>query len=233
MPRADRADVRPTSDRSTRWSGTTRRRRPSDRASNSVADPLEHDRLADQEQEHCGHRADDAADQTLEHERAADEPVRRADELHHLDLPPPREDREPDRVRDQERRRDRGGRSSRSRTRIESHLARLTTNAETSSPSRTSSTPGGSAGVAERLADRLHVRAVVRLDLERVWKWIGRAGSRRCRAAAPACGRAPEPSVTNVAFSTSGFASSCRPDGVDLCRRRSLGAGRSRCRSRP
>ena len=33
----------------------------------------------------------------------ADEPVRRADELHHLDLAAPREDREPDRVRDQDR----------------------------------------------------------------------------------------------------------------------------------
>ena len=53
--------------------------------------------------------ADKAADQPLEHERAADEPVRRADELHHLDLTPPGEDREPDRVRDQERRRGRAG----------------------------------------------------------------------------------------------------------------------------
>ena len=45
----------------------------------------------------------------LDHERAAHEPVRRADELHHLDLAPPREDREPDRVRDQHRRRRRAG----------------------------------------------------------------------------------------------------------------------------
>ena len=32
-------------------------------------------------------------EQALDHERAADEPVRRADELHHLDLTPSREDR--------------------------------------------------------------------------------------------------------------------------------------------
>ena len=47
--------------------------------------------------------------QALDHERAADEPVRRADELHHLDLTASREDREPDRVRDQQRRRRRAG----------------------------------------------------------------------------------------------------------------------------
>ena len=49
---------------------------------------------------------DEAAEQALEHERAAHEPVRRADELHHLDLAAAGEDREPDRVRDQEHRRD-------------------------------------------------------------------------------------------------------------------------------
>ena len=70
------------------------------------ADSLEHDRLADQKQEHGDQRSHDAADQPFEHERAADEPVRRSDELHHLDLPAAGEDREPDRVRDQERRRD-------------------------------------------------------------------------------------------------------------------------------
>ena len=50
--------------------------------------------------------------QPLEHERSAHEPVRRADELHHLDLTSPREDRQPDRVRDQQDRRDQqdGGR---------------------------------------------------------------------------------------------------------------------------
>ena len=46
------------------------------------------------------------AEQPFDHERPADEPVRRADELHHLDLASPREDREPDRVRDQQRRGD-------------------------------------------------------------------------------------------------------------------------------
>ena len=50
--------------------------------------------------------AAEPAEQPLDHERAADEPVRRADELHHLDLAAPREDREPDRVRDQQRRGD-------------------------------------------------------------------------------------------------------------------------------
>ena len=49
------------------------------------------------------------AEQALDHERTADEPVRRADELHHLDLTASREDREPDRVRDQQRRGDRAG----------------------------------------------------------------------------------------------------------------------------
>ena len=49
-------------------------------------------------------RTAEAADQPLDHERAAHEPVGRADELHHLDLTSAREDREPDRVRDQQRR---------------------------------------------------------------------------------------------------------------------------------
>ena len=64
------------------------------------------DLLAEEEQQHGGDRPDEAAQQPLEHERAADEPVRRADELHHLDLAAAREDREPDRVRDQDHRRD-------------------------------------------------------------------------------------------------------------------------------
>ena len=59
--------------------------------------------------------AAEPAEQALDHERAADEPVRRADELHHLDLTPPREDREPDRVRDQQRRRRRAGSTRRDR----------------------------------------------------------------------------------------------------------------------
>ena len=59
--------------------------------------------LAHEEQDHGEQRPDQAADQALEHERTADEPVRGPDELHHLDLAASREDREPDRVRDQDR----------------------------------------------------------------------------------------------------------------------------------
>ncbi len=70
-------------------------------------------------------RAGDAAEQPLDHERAAHEPVRRADELHHLDLTPPREDREPDRVRDQERRGRRAARAPRSGRSPRSHCATL------------------------------------------------------------------------------------------------------------
>src|SRR5688572_21524421 len=60
--------------------------------------------LLRQEQEHDrDDRARQAADDALEHEGRADEPVRRADELHHLDLTTAREDGEADRVRDQDR----------------------------------------------------------------------------------------------------------------------------------
>ena len=58
--------------------------------------------LADQEQDDRREGAHQAAEEALDHERPAHEPVGRADELHHLDLPPAREDREPDRVRDEE-----------------------------------------------------------------------------------------------------------------------------------
>src|SRR3954470_8930637 len=69
-------------------------------------DRRQRDRLPEHEQDHGKRRPDEPADKTLEHEGAADEPVRRADELHHLDLTSSREDREPDRVRDQQRRGD-------------------------------------------------------------------------------------------------------------------------------
>ena len=49
--------------------------------------------------------ADRALHEPFGHERHAHEPVRRADELHHLDLAPARERREADRVHDQEQRR--------------------------------------------------------------------------------------------------------------------------------
>ena len=58
--------------------------------------------LADQEEHDRRERADEPAQQAFDHERAAHEPVRRADELHHLDLASAREDRQPDRVRDQQ-----------------------------------------------------------------------------------------------------------------------------------
>src|SRR5689334_13727638 len=55
-----------------------------------------HEQLApEDEQDDRGDRAAEAAEQPFDHERPADEPVRRADELHHLDLAPPRENREP------------------------------------------------------------------------------------------------------------------------------------------
>ncbi len=70
-----------------------------------VAEDLrDRDLASDEEQEHRGERAHEAREDALEHERPADVPVRGADELHHLDLAAPREDREPDRVRDQDRR---------------------------------------------------------------------------------------------------------------------------------
>src|SRR5438045_4132272 len=60
--------------------------------------------------EHEQHDRDDGpgetAEQPFDHERPAHEPVGRADELHHLDLAPPGDDRGPDRVGDDERRRD-------------------------------------------------------------------------------------------------------------------------------
>ena len=46
------------------------------------------------------------SDDPLDDERPADEPVRRADELHDLDLAPAREQRQPDRVRDEQDARD-------------------------------------------------------------------------------------------------------------------------------
>ena len=50
-------------------------------------------------------RPDRALHEALGHERHADEPVRRADELHHLDLTTSGEGGQPDRVHDQEQRR--------------------------------------------------------------------------------------------------------------------------------
>src|SRR5262245_38928491 len=56
-------------------------------------DRRQRDLLAEDEQQHGEEGASEAAEQSLEHERPADEPVRRADELHDLDLPSPGEDR--------------------------------------------------------------------------------------------------------------------------------------------
>src|SRR5829696_760535 len=60
-------------------------------------DRRQSDLLAQEEQDDGEQGADKAAEQPLEHERPADEPVRRPDELHHLDLASPGEDREADR----------------------------------------------------------------------------------------------------------------------------------------
>ena len=51
-------------------------------------------------------RPEQPDERTLEHERPADERVRRADQAHHLDLLGPGEDRQPDRVDDDEQRDD-------------------------------------------------------------------------------------------------------------------------------
>src|SRR5918999_1636404 len=69
-------------------------------------DRRQRDFLPEYEQEDGRDRTRQAAEKTLEHERAAHEPVRRTDELHHFDLTPPGEDREANRVRDQQDRRD-------------------------------------------------------------------------------------------------------------------------------
>src|SRR3954454_17922848 len=69
------------------------------------------ERLVEAEVLEGGHRDDGQAgpDEALDHplgdERDAHEPVRRADELHHLDLAPAGERRQPDRVHDEEQRR--------------------------------------------------------------------------------------------------------------------------------
>src|SRR5919198_1131388 len=69
-------------------------------------DVLEQDLLAEHEQDDRAERPGEAGHQTFQHERSADEPVRRAHELHHLDLAAPREDREANGVPDQDRRGD-------------------------------------------------------------------------------------------------------------------------------
>ena len=70
-----------------------------------VDDVAEEQRPPQQQQDERPDRSAEPREQPLDHERPADEPVRRPHELHDLDLAAPREDREPDRVRDQQRRR--------------------------------------------------------------------------------------------------------------------------------
>ena len=101
QPGADRAEAEADAEQDQRDSGNARRGRR--RRRRGAAGSRQRDRLAEDEEEDREQRAGDAAEQALEHERAAHEPVRRADELHHLDLASSREDREPDRVRDQQR----------------------------------------------------------------------------------------------------------------------------------
>src|SRR5947199_3779118 len=67
-----------------------------------VQERRQRDLLAQDEEDDRSYRPGRPADEPFEHERTAHEPVRRADELHHLDLAPAREDRQPDRVRDQQ-----------------------------------------------------------------------------------------------------------------------------------
>ena len=104
-------------------------------------DRRQRDLLAEHEQDHRDHRAREPADQPLEHERSAHEPVRRADELHHLDLAPTREDRKPDRVRDQQRSKRRAGRSPRAGTRSRSRAPRAGSASPSSCRTFTFSTP--------------------------------------------------------------------------------------------
>ena len=69
----------------------------------SVGQRVDRARSWHREQQHREEAAEGADDHALDHERPADEPVGRADELHHLDLAPAREERQPDRVGDQQR----------------------------------------------------------------------------------------------------------------------------------
>ena len=96
----------------------------------------------------------------------ADEPVRRADELHHLDLTPPREDREPDRVRRSGSSPRRAGSRSRARTATSKMCATRRIRWRSSCRSSTFSTPAG--GGSRLLAIAIDVLSVLRLHLERV-----------------------------------------------------------------
>ena len=110
----------------------------------------------------------------FEHERAAHEPVRRADELHHLDLATAREDREADRVRDQDHRRDQEHDDHDEEDdpiRLPTWMIRF----DVCWPSFTVSTPLNFCARRSR-GDRLHVLGALRRDLERRRQAGSRAG---------------------------------------------------------
>ena len=71
-------------------------------------EPGEEEQVQPREREHRQPRAEDALQHALDEEGRRDEAVRRTDELHDLDLVPPREHREPERVRDESEDRERG-----------------------------------------------------------------------------------------------------------------------------
>src|SRR5215204_228434 len=139
------------------------------------------DRLAEQEQEDRREGPEDAADQPLDHERAAHEPVRRAHELHHLDLASAREDREADRVRDQQGRRDHehdhGDEEERGDRRrdLDDAVGDLLAVAHLLHP--------GQLLVPDRVRDRAHVLRALRRDLERRGERIRREALHEVRVA--------------------------------------------------
>src|SRR5436189_5389171 len=93
QPRSDRTEEQAEPDQDERRHRERQRLHVWVAGQRAAHDRLERDLLAEDEEQDREQRPAEAAEETLDHERAADEPVRRADELHHLDLTPPREDR--------------------------------------------------------------------------------------------------------------------------------------------
>ena len=87
-------------------------------------------------------RAGDALHHALEHERDADEPVRRADELHHLDLASSGKGGQPDRVHDQEERREQQREEDQRGSRVGSSVLAVSSSFTAFSAVLISSTPG-------------------------------------------------------------------------------------------
>ena len=117
------------------------------------------------QQQHRRDGAGQSGEDTLEHERPADVPIRCAYELHHLDLATTREDREPDRVRDE----DRGGREQNDHDDPEHDLD---ASRDLQDPLRdllavAHLIDGGQLGFLNGDRDRLGVLAALRDDVER------------------------------------------------------------------